>query len=124
MHKEFGHIKSDPARTDHRNAFPNRGLVTQHVDISQYVLTILAGNSRITRCDTSGNHHLIKRVKVTRPNVAAQFHGDTRFNQHRAIPVHQPPEFFFPGDLLGHVQLAPNLVSTIKERHAMTALRR
>ena len=122
MREEFGHIKPDAPCPDHGNLFANLCFAAQNVDVAQHVFTVLSGDAGIARHNTRGDDYLVKAGQIIRRHAASQLNLDSHFFDHGAVPIDQPPELFFAGDLFGHVELATNLVCFVKQRHRVPAL--
>ena len=76
--------------------------------------TPVPADLRIARGHASGDNHLIKPCQIIHGRIAPQLQRDTSLCNCRAVIIHQAPEFFFAGNLFGHVQLTTNVVRAIK----------
>ncbi len=122
--QKLGHIKTDAACADNGNAFTHRSLVAQHVYIVQNVWSVLPLDAGITRHHACCYDYLVITVQIISSDFLTQPGHNPHLRHHCAIPIDEPPEFLFSGNLFGHVELAADLIGPVKKSDFMASLSR
>ena len=108
----LGHVESDAARADDRNALAHRHALGQDVQVADHVRAVLARDARVAWGHAGGQDHLVDaeslQVLGGGPGREVQAHAGV-LDPVREV-AQRLAELLLPGDLLGQVELSADLV--------------
>ena len=124
VYEKLRHIEADAARPDERNAFSNGHLAFQHIDVAHHFLVVDALNFRGAGRDARREDHLVVLAfdQIGGVDAGIQVQVYARQFDTGSVVAERLVEFFFARNLLGQIELPPDLGGRIVQIDVVTPL--
>ena len=121
--QKLGHVEADAPGPDERHRLAHRLLVAQHLQVTQHLGVANALDVRCARVDARGQHHMFVATahQVLGADLAAQLQLHAGQLDLLAEIAQRLEKLFLARHLLGHVELAADLIGGVDQRHVEAA---